>query len=57
MKEQRIKAVDLVVERYLLKHVEMCIEARAFRLLGIVYNKYVRWYIEPATMDIVFEYD
>jgi hypothetical protein len=38
------------------KVLELCMKARAFRLLGIFYKKQVTWYKEIETGDIVFKY-
>lgn len=31
--------------------------AKAYRLLGIFWTKYVSFYRDPVTLDIVFEYE
>lgn len=33
------------------------LEGRYFRLLGIMWTKYVKWWIDQTNMDIVFQYE
>ena len=58
MKEKRITAIAMrSMSKDAYGHLVLCLQSKAFRLLGIFYKKEIEWYIENKTGDMVFKYN
>lgn len=54
MKTKRITHLDIITGNRLILE---CLNIGAFRLLGIFWTKWIRWWRDIRTGDIVFEYE
>lgn len=54
MKTKRITEMEIITGYRMILD---CLQVRAFRLLGIGWTKWVRWWMDARTGDVVFEYE
>lgn len=52
MKEKRFYKEEIME-----LHLDEFVKAKAFRLLGIFWKKWVEYYIDPSTQELVFRYE
>ena len=55
--EKRITPFELVtMTKNEYKMFNRCMKPKAFRIMGMNWKKYIEYYIDPLTQDLVFRY-
>jgi hypothetical protein len=58
MRERRWTNLEIVaMPKDEFKIFRICLAAKAYRLLGINWNKHVCWFVDPITQDLVVQYE